>query len=156
MPDQFEHPIVDALTRASSYFSLHPAFKQAFEFLRRPDLADLPLERHDLDGDRLYCLLSKTAGRGRDGAKLEVHRRYIDIQYVISGNEEMGWKPVEACLFPEALFDETKDIGFFKDAPVLWKPVPVGSFAIFFPSDAHAPLAGKGLIHKAVIKVAVV
>jgi biofilm protein TabA len=74
---------------------------------------------------------------------------------VISGDEEMGWKPTDACDLVETPYDETKDIIFFKDRAKIWKPVPAGSFAIFFPDVAHAPLAGEGLIHKAVVKVAV-
>jgi YhcH/YjgK/YiaL family protein len=155
MSGRFQLPIVDVLSNAMRYTSFHSAFTRAFEFLRRPDLADLPLERHDIDDERLYCLISKTEGCGHEGAKLEAHRRYIDIQYVISGDEVMGWKPADACGLVEMPYDLTKDIVFFGDKPDVWKPVPAGSFAIFFPVDAHAPLAGKGLIHKAVVKVAV-
>jgi beta-galactosidase beta subunit len=35
-----------------------------------------------------------------------------------------------------------------------WVAVPPGSFAIFFPHDAHAPLGGEGRVKKAVVKVA--
>ena len=43
----------------------------------------------------------------------------------------------------------------FGDKPDLWFSLPPGSFAIFFPSDAHAPLAGAGKTMKAVVKIAV-
>jgi beta-galactosidase beta subunit len=56
----FLTPIVDALSNAERYASLHSFFPTAFEFLRRPDLADLSFKRHDIDGDRVFCLLSKT------------------------------------------------------------------------------------------------
>ena len=46
-------------------------------------------------------------------------------------------------------------IGFFNDQPKSWTPVSAGSFVIFFPQDAHAPLVGGGEIHKAVLKIAV-
>jgi YhcH/YjgK/YiaL family protein len=52
-------------------------------------------------------------------------------------------------------YDADKDIGFFKDQPDSWTPVPPGSFVIFFPQDAHAPLVSSGELHKVVLKIAV-
>jgi biofilm protein TabA len=94
-------------------------------------------------------------GRGRDGARLEVHRKYLDIQLTIDGAEEIGWAPLSSCRQPADSFDEAKDIGFFDSRPDTWLSVPPGRFAIFFPTDAHAPLAGRGLLKKAIVKVAV-
>jgi beta-galactosidase beta subunit len=44
---------------------------------------------------------------------------------------------------------------FFTDPPEAWLPVHNGTFAIFFPEDAHLPLISPGQIHKVVVKVAV-
>ena len=70
-------------------------------------------------------------GRGEDGAKLEAHRRYIDIQYTIEGDERIGWMPLARCTSPEGAFDEDKDVGFFADRPSTFVAVPPGSFTIF-------------------------
>jgi biofilm protein TabA len=150
-----DHIIINKLEHAERYFKMHPAFNKAFAFLRRNDLAELPAERYDIDGDRLFCMISKGPGRSRAEAKLEAHRKYIDIQYVIAGTDEMGWKPTADCKVIDTDYDADKDIMFFKDEPYSWTKVPAGSFVIFFPQDAHAPLVSKGQIHKAVLKVAV-
>jgi len=147
--------IVDRLKRAESYFEQHPSFGKAFEFLRRKDLSGLSPGRHEVDGDRIYAIISKGPGRNRIQAMLEAHRKYIDIQYVISGIDEMGWKSLADCGLTSREYDKDKDVVFFKDAPVEWVKVRAGSFAVFFPQDAHAPLVGDGEIHKAVVKVAV-
>ena len=147
--------ILDTLQRADRYIALHPAFRQAFEFLRQPDLSRLPSGRHVVDGDRLYVSIDQREGRGRDGARLEAHRQYIDIQLTIEGDEEIGWLPVDRCEAPEGPFDSAKDIGFYEDRPDTWLAVPAGRFAIFFPEDAHAPLAGRGLLKKAIAKIAI-
>ena len=146
---------VDQLGLAEKYAGLHPAFRKAFEFLRRDSLKDLAPGRHDIDGDRMYCMISKGPGKKRTEARLEAHRKYIDIQYVIAGTDEMGWKPAASCGIPDGDYDEKKDVIFYRDKPRKWARVPAGSFAIFFPRDAHAPMVGDGEIHKAVIKVAV-
>lgn len=145
--------VLDAIDRAQRYAALHPAFAQAFAYLASVDLGALVDGRNDIDGDAMFVILDRTSGRGREGARLEAHRRYIDIQFTISGDEEIGWTPLASCSSPGA-FDEAKDIGFFADPPSAWLRVPPGSFAIFFPEDAHAPLSGRGAIVKAIVKIA--
>jgi biofilm protein TabA len=146
--------IADAVAHAGAYFGLHPAFPRAFELLARGDVSSLAPGRHPIDGDRLYISIGHDDGRGRDGARLEAHRRYIDIQLTLDGAEEIGWLPLSQCRRPAAPFDEDKDIGFFEDRPETWIALPPGRFAIFFPQDAHAPLAGRGTLKKAIVKIA--
>lgn len=150
-----DYMIIDQLDHANRYCDMHPGFSQAFAFLKRADLAELAPGRYEIDGDRLFCSISKGPGRPRAEANLEAHRTYIDIQYVIAGAEEMGWKPTADCRISHTPYEAEKDIEFFKDTPDSWNPVPAGSFVIFFPEDAHAPLVGTGEIHKAVVKIAV-
>ena len=147
--------IVDTIQRADSYASLHPDFGRAFEFLRRPDLGRLSPGRNDIDGSRLYAMVIKDKGRPREEAKLEAHRRYIDIQFVVSGVDEMGWKPLAACGKVSMAYNREQDAALFDDRPDSWIAVGPGALAIFYPDDAHAPMAGAGPIHKVVVKVAV-
>ncbi|MEJ2705542.1 MAG: YhcH/YjgK/YiaL family protein [Sedimentisphaerales bacterium] len=150
-----DHMILDKLDNAKNYYDMHPGFEKAFAFVRQSGLADLAPGRYEIDGDRLFCMISKGPGRTRAEAKLEAHRKYIDIQYVIGGTDEMGWKPTAHCKLVNTPYDAEKDIGFFNDEPTTWTPVPAGWFTIFFPCDAHAPLVSNAEIHKAVLKVAV-
>jgi len=147
--------ILDSLAHAGRYAAFHPAFARAFEFLQSTDLTSLAPGRHEIDGDRMYVSIDHQEGRGRDGARLEAHRRYIDIQLTIDGDEEIGWSPLEACA-PSTPYDSSKDVSLFDDRPRVWFAVPKGTFAIFFPEDAHAPLGGHGVLRKAIVKVAVV
>ena len=78
-----------------------------------------------------------------------------DIQFTIDGNEEIGWKPLADCALTSEPYDEAKDIMFFRDRPDSWLSLPAGRLAIFFPDDAHAPLAGRGTLKKAIVKIAV-
>jgi len=147
--------IINKLQHAERYFKMHSAFEKAFAFLRQDGLAELPATRYEIDGDRLFCMISKGPGRSRSEAKLEAHRKYVDIQYVIAGTDEMGWKHAADCKTIDTEYDADKDIMFFKDEPDSWTQVQAGSFVIFFPQDAHAPLVSSGEIHKAVLKIAV-
>jgi YhcH/YjgK/YiaL family protein len=148
--------ILDALSAASRYVPLHPGFGRGFEFLTSAALERLPAGKHEIDGQRLFVLISHDPGRGRQAARLESHRNYIDIQYVVRGVDEMGWKPLAACGRVETPYDPNRDVGFFADQPETWINVAAGQFVIFWPEDAHAPLSGQGDLIKAVVKVALV
>ena len=145
--------LVDNMEHAEDYYEMNPYFKEAFEFLKRSDLADLPAGRHEIDGDRLFCIVTKDSGKSRAEAKLEAHRKYIDLHYIISGIDEMGWKLTATCDSIDTPYDADNDIEFFKNRPQNWTKVSPGSFAIFFPEVAHAPMVGDDEIHKIVLKI---
>lgn len=147
--------ITDKLQRIERYLSVHPGFRAASEFLRRPDLKQLPAGRHEVDGTRLYAMVALDQGRGREKSLLEFHRKYIDIQYLAVGVDVIGWRPTELCDRIATPYDAEKDYGLYYDRPETWLEVPAGYFAILFPEDAHAPLATTGNVHKVVVKVAV-
>jgi len=147
--------ILDSLPQADRYFALHPLFVRAFEFLRGTDLKSLAPGKHTVEGERIFAIVEACAGRTRAEAKLECHRRYIDIQLVLEGVDEMGWMPVAECVGPATDYDAARDIRFFNDAPSSWIATPPGSFCLFFPDDAHAPLVSTGQIRKVVVKIAV-
>lgn len=147
--------VLDRIEQAARYAHLHPSFERSFEFLRKTDLAALPPGRHEIDGDAIYLSVDHVDGRGRGGARLEAHRQHIDIQVTIEGDEQIGWRPLAACEQPDGPFDPLRDIGFYRDRPDTWLVIPPGCFAIFFPEDAHAPLAGDGPVRKAIVKIRV-
>lgn len=153
--------ILDTLNGSDRYLALHPLFARAFAFLHSTDLHALESGRHVIDGEQLFAIVEACPGRTRAEAKLECHRRYIDIQLVLEGVDEMGWKPTAECVDPATDYDAARDIRFFNDAPSSWIATPRGSFCLFFPDDAHAPLVSTlkgtsaGMIRKVVVKIAV-
>jgi biofilm protein TabA len=147
--------ICDLIENIERYRTLHTGFAEAFAFLRRSDLQTLPIARYPINGDRVFAMVARDQGRDKDEAQLEVHDKFIDIQMVLAGMDEMGWSPRSMCREPAGPYDPEGDIGYFEDAPAAWFQVREGMFAIFFPDDAHLPLISSGLIHKVVVKVAV-
>ncbi len=147
--------ILDRLEQLNRYTALHPLFGKAFEFLHQAGLKALSIGRHEIDGDRLFAIVGHDQARSREKSKLEAHRKYIDIQAVLLGTDEMGWKNVHQCRKSDGGYSDEKDVEFFLDSPDAWVPVTPGCFAIFFPEDAHAPLVGMGELIKVVVKVAI-
>ncbi len=147
--------ILDTLANADRYAALHPLFRQAFDYMRNNDLKSLANGRHAIHGAQLFAIVERVPAREVKVAQLECHRQYIDIQLVLAGIDTMGWLPLAQCLQPVSAFNTEYDIQFFKDVTDTWVTTPAGSFCIFFPNDAHAPLVGTGNIHKVVFKLAV-
>ena len=147
--------ILSTLAQSARYAALHPLFARAFEYIRDTDLLALAPGRYPIVGEQLFVIVENVAGRAREVAKLECHRRYIDIQLVLEGVDEMGWKALVDCTQPVNDYSAEKDIQFFHDTPATWIATPPGAFCIFFPEDAHAPLVATDNIRKAIFKIAV-
>ncbi|HLY96195.1 MAG: YhcH/YjgK/YiaL family protein [Sideroxydans sp.] len=147
--------IFDSKNSADRYAALHPLFPRAFDYIRNTDLFALAPGRYNIVGDDLIAIVEQVPAKTKEMARLEAHRKYIDIQLVLEGDETMGWKPLADCLNPVSEHSMDKDIRFFHDAPASYVSVPPDHFCIFFPEDAHAPLVGTGTIRKAIFKVAV-
>lgn len=147
--------ILSTISQADRYAALHPLFTRALEFISNTDLMALAPGRHPIAGDDLIAIMEHVPGRTREAAKLECHRRYIDIHLTLEGVEEMGWKALADCTQPVSDYNPEKDIQFFHDAPVSWIATPPGAFCIFFPDDAHAPLVSADRVRKVIFKIAV-
>ena len=125
--------IIDALLQAAGYAPLNPRLPAAFDFLRSASLPLLPDGRFEVEGPDLVAIVVRTQGKPREEARLEAHRKFIDIHYIIAGMEEMGWSPLPSCTTIAEPYDEEKDILFFADRPATWAEVSPGSFALFSP-----------------------
>ena len=126
------------ISESAECCSLHPLFEKAFEFLKRPDIADLPPGRYDIDGERCWASIQEAELKPLAERKLEAHRKYIDIQSPLTGAECIGLAEMDAAA-QSLPFDEEKDFVLYEGEakPVVLEP---GDFAIFFPPlGAHAP-----------------
>ena len=146
--------VLDHLDNTQQYFQMNPLLARAFAFLHQGELDKLEAGRHEIDGDDVYALVAAPEPTPREDGRLEVHRRYIDVHYTISGIEQIGWKATSRCTSPLGEFDETNDALLFSDGPVTWLSVPPAHFAICFPADAHAPVR-EAKVRKVVLKIAV-
>jgi YhcH/YjgK/YiaL family protein len=137
---------------------LPAAIVKGIEYLASADLKKLAVGRHEIQKDEMFLLLDEYTTVVKTGKPPEAHDRYIDIQYLVSGQETIGWAPRRSDL---PIADDqlsANDIIFYKsvtdESDVAFC---VGMYAIFFPSDVHRPgcvYGTTGPVRKAVIKVA--
>jgi biofilm protein TabA len=147
--------VLDSLSSAGKYASLHPLFAKAFDYISKTDLAALEVGKFDIDGENLRGIVSDKNGTTAEEstAKFECHNAHIDIQVCIRGKETMGWKPRSTCISPRGEYNPEKDVLFYNDAPDMFFGLTDNQFVIFYPEDVHAPMIGEGVIKKLVIKV---
>ncbi len=147
--------IVDTLSNADKYISLHPLFAKAFEYIKSTDLEKMEEGKYEIDGADLKAIFSNKIGMdaAQSIAKFECHNKHIDIQLCINGIEQFGWKPREKCTNENGGYNDEKDVQFYTDTPDMYFQLTDGQFVIFFPGDVHTPMIGNGPIKKLVIKV---
>ncbi|SEA05926.1 YhcH/YjgK/YiaL family protein [Porphyromonadaceae bacterium KH3R12] len=148
--------IVDNLANAANYYNLHPFFKKAFEFIGNLDINNVETGTTEIDGDLLKVTIAEAKLKPAGEAKLETHKKFIDIQIPVTKPEIFGWKSLSSLSQPKEGYDPVNDIGFFDDEPSTFVTIIPGEFIIFSPEDGHAPLIGEGETKKIIIKVAVV
>ncbi|QJB57334.1 YhcH/YjgK/YiaL family protein [Pseudodesulfovibrio sp. zrk46] len=146
--------IIDVLENADFYTSLNPHLATAFAFLRRPNLADLPEGKHEVDGVNVWAVVAKGIGRKPGEALIETHDDYLDVQFVLKGVDNIGWK-ARKDLGPVVEARPATDVAFYADTPSSWSQVGPGSFGIYFPNDGHLPMISDEWLHKVIMKVAV-
>lgn len=114
--------------------------------------------RMDIDGNRLYASVATYETGSREERRFEAHKKYIDVQVLLEGEECIDVS-LEKDLPTLEAYDEKKEVMFLK-APqhVASLPMKPGYFAVFYPPDTHRPgchLLEKRRVRKIVMKVAV-
>ena len=131
--------IFDRLGNAALYSGAHQGFSEAFAFLERAAKEDLPVGRYELDGEALFAMVQEYDTNPDRENSFEGHLKYIDIQFVVRGEE--AFEAVDRSVaVPACDYSEEKDVCFYADrAPELAAILGEATFAIFFPHDIHKP-----------------
>ena len=131
--------ILDTLANHAQYSGISPRFARAFAFLQQLP-ADAAIGRHEIDGEEIYAFVQQHMTKPIAEKQLEVHRKYIDIQYIVKGRELIYWAPLADLTNVTMAFDEKVDAALYTGIPDM---VPVqlraGQFSLLFPDDGHAP-----------------
>ena len=129
--------LYDSLKHIEFYKGIHPGVYRALEILRDTDFSQLEDKRYEVDGDNLFFFLQSYETKP-DNDTPEAHRKYIDIQFLVSGREKMGVAPLED-MSEEVEARPDGDIWFYR-GPMDYITLTAGDrFAVLWPGDAHAP-----------------
>lgn len=129
--------IVDQLVHCDIYKSLSKNFNKAFEFLINENINKLETGKHFIEGDEVFVIVSEYKTKLLSEARWEAHKKYADIQMLISGEELIGYAPADEAKITQE-YNREKDI-MFLDLTGEYINLTPGRFAVFFPHDAHQP-----------------
>lgn len=149
--------IIDKLENAQFYYGFGEKFQKAFEFLKETNLKDMENGRYEIDGDEIYVALQDYNTKPESEGKFEAHKDYIDIQFIVSGTEKLGYGNIEHYS-PITEYDKEKDIVFLNnlESQNHFVFAKENDFVVFTPQDAHMPcilINDSAYVKKAVVKI---
>ncbi|HUI29906.1 MAG TPA: YhcH/YjgK/YiaL family protein [Candidatus Acidoferrales bacterium] len=151
--------ISDSLENLNKYQQIIPHSKEICDYLNTTNIFSLAVGKYPIAGDSAFILIQEYLTKADAEKKWESHRKYIDIQIVLDGQEIMGYSPAPSLKSKDG-YNEEKDITFYEDDS--WEHsrlfVPKNYFCLFFPEDAHKPglrVLKDESVKKAVIKASI-
>lgn len=138
----------------SLYRGISENMAKAIDFLLSFDVSQ-PEGKYEVDGEKVYALVTSGKTKLSEEKVYEAHRKYIDLQYILSGEEDTGYAPVADCTVTVP-YDENGDYLMVKGEGSEVR-VTAGNFYIAFPCDGHRPMCSRnpGDIRKVIVKIAV-
>lgn len=146
--------IIDRLKNAHYYYDMVPGLEKGFEFLKTADLENLPAGRYELDGERVVALIQEYTTM--DNPPWETHNYHLDIQYLIKGEELIGYYPNIDEMVKTQDYNVKDDYDLYEDVEGSYVTLKDDVIMILFPQDGHLPrkAAGEPMpVKKCVIKV---
>lgn len=148
--------IIDIIENWNIYFTKGSGLYPGIKFLTDQVDKNITDGQYEIQGDDIYATVQSYTTDAPENKKLESHRKYIDIQYIVSGREIIGWRPVQdlEIMIP---YSEEKDVIFYRNPEFVSNfLLAPGFFAVFYPDDAHRPccyIDKPEAVRKIVVKV---
>ncbi len=148
--------ILDHLDNMLLYGGLGQRVAVGLALLNEESVRQAPPGRYAGQGDDLFYIVDEYETKPVEDGQLEIHRKYMDIQYIVSGVECIGAAPLEGLT--EAIpYDGEKDLAFYEVPSQMSRLIlTAGMFAIFWPNEPHLPqrIASKSeRVKKIVVKI---
>ncbi len=133
--------IVDRIENLKLYIPYNDKIRVVCEYLAKTDIHALEVGKYEI-GEGVRVVVNAFTPKEPEAARWETHQKYIDLQYLIEGDETMGYLPIDEVEVTE--YDAEKDVSHplpKAGANIALVPLETGSFAFLEPRDAHRPSA---------------
>lgn len=145
--------VLDKIENYKLYTNLSARIAKALAYITKTDLVNVAEGKYEIDNDDVFALVQEYNTKDREECNLETHYKFIDVQYIISGVEQVGVGTLKNQIPIEK--NDEKDYAFYNSDSDLIR-FESGMFAIFFPNDLHKPgikFNQSSTVKKVVIKV---
>lgn len=130
--------IVTTIDRLTDYKEI-PYAQEVIKFIEDFKKGDMQTGRYDIDGDDAFAIASRYDTEPSQNRQFENHKKYIDIQVVLDGTEELHWAPKETLTQTAEEFSKGGDIAFYKGKMQSSVLLGGSACAVLFENDAHKP-----------------
>lgn len=146
--------IIDKIENAHQYYGLGENIKKGLKFIAENNLKNFESGKYNIDGEKVYISIQEYRTKKPEEGKWEAHKKYTDIQYIIEGEEKLGFSFAEKC---KAITEyDTKNDIYFLEGDGNYLTAKEGYFIIFTPNDIHKPslcITEPQTVKKAVVKL---
>ncbi len=129
--------ILDRIENVKQYQGLGSRIDKALKYISETDFTKLENGTYDVVKDEIFAIVNRFETVDAKTEKPEVHRKYIDVQYVFDGEEILGFAIKDSQPIHKD-YDADEDFELY-DAELEYVKFNKGMFAIFFPNDLHSP-----------------
>jgi biofilm protein TabA len=129
------HSSVNVVAFAIQYHKNHVLWDKVFDFLRSTDFNSIAPGRYVIDGDKAFAIITEGPTKPMEDTKWESHRQYIDLHYVIRGQEQIGVAAMSHATLTEPFTDKSDNAHY--NAEGTFFVAGPGTFFLFFPQDVH-------------------
>lgn len=146
--------IFDQLKNSHLYYPLGERLTKALQYLSQTDFTNVEPGTYEIDGENIFAIVQLYNTKPLSSAKWEAHKKYIDIQYIVSGKEKMGFTDSKRVIVLQE-YHAGNDLTLYKGEGN-YLIADEGQFAIFFPTDIHIPQLALNIpreVKKVVVKV---
>ena len=130
--------VVDNIKNSHHYLNISYRLRKALLYLKENDFSTLDSGKHETEENFMFMLVNEYSTKEDDLNILEAHRKYIDLQYIISGEEIIKHEILDKQQVHKE-YDKENDYILYKSKAKTEIILSQGMFAIFFPNDLHLP-----------------
>lgn len=121
---------------ATQYARNKDLWDAMFRFMSTNDLNELAIGEHQIVQGRCWATVSEYIPKTVDKGNIESHKKFIDLQYVLRGNEKMG---LAKNVTVKREYNPDRDVAFWNSDDITYYPATPQVFFLFFPCDIHQP-----------------
>ena len=144
--------LISSIKNYKNILKFFPQLDVVFDFILNSVSNKTVDGRYDITKD-IYAIVSNSLPKPKEEQLLESHKKYADLQYIISNTDNIGWKFLDNSFKIHKRYSKKNDISFYKNKPDIFIKLKKGEFAIFFPEDTHAPLCNLKTVKKCIVKI---
>ena len=131
--------LLDQLENAGLYGALGQRIAKGLALLNDQSVLNAAPGKYEVDGENIFYMVQEYETLPVEDGQLEIHRKYMDIQFVVSGTECIGYALLEG-LTETMAYDGENDAALYEHVPSMSKLIlKQGMFAIFWPNEPHMP-----------------